>query len=158
MCTFSCTVHAHGHVDCSEHFNKLGRPNFTFGEGLMKIWVHLATLWGFEKTWWTDRQTEKWSNTQIFWKFDQDQTWFSREKISWGLGGCLWFLIGDLKDGVIFDIIDHIDSWYGRYPEIFIKIWHDLAVKEKVGLGGCWWFLTGDLEDWGHLLHHKSCW
>ena len=27
---------------------------------------------------------------------------------SWGLGGCLGFLIGDLKDGVIFEIIDHI--------------------------------------------------
>ena len=25
-----------------------------------------------------------------------------------GLGGCLGFLTGDLKDGVIFDILDHL--------------------------------------------------
>ena len=60
-----------------------------------------------------------------------------------GLGGCLWFLNGDLKDGVIFDIIDHIDSWYGRYPEMFIKIRYDLAEKEE---GRTWRMLM--VPDW----------
>ena len=81
------------------------------------------------------------------------------------LGGCwsflngylkdcvkLMVLVGDLKDGIIFDIIDHIDSWYGRYHEISFKIDMIWLRKGMFGLGGCWWFLTGDLEDWGELL------
>ena len=37
------------------------------------------------------------------------------------------FLTGDLKDGVIFDIIDHVGRLLGRYPESLMKI--------RVGLG-----------------------
>ena len=37
--------------------------------------------------------------------------------LHWGLGGCWEFLTVDLKDGVIFDIIDQVDRWLWRCPE-----------------------------------------
>ncbi len=48
------------------------------------------------------------------------------------------FLIGNMKDGVTFDIVDHVDRWLGRYPESLMKIQHDLAEKRlfpRVGVG-----------------------
>ena len=63
------------------------------------------------------------------------------------LGECWWFLIDDLKDGVIFYIIDHIGRWSGRYHESLMKIRHDLADWLHFGFRGGWGFLTGDLED-----------
>ncbi len=50
----------------------------------------------------------------------------------------------------MFDIIDHVDGWSGRYPESFIKIGHDLAKPEL----GAWKTLRVPdwrLEGWGHL-------
>ena len=38
----------------------------------------------------------------------------------------------DLKDGIIFDIIYYVGGWSGRYPESFMKIWHDMAEKKLV--------------------------
>ena len=55
-------------------------------------------------------------------------------------------MTGDLNDKVIFDIIDHVGRWSGRYPESLIKIGHDLADKKFVpglglglGVGGWGW-------------------
>ena len=65
--------------------------------------------------------------------FGEDLTWFGWKSLSWG------FLIGDLEDGVIFDIIDHVERWFGRYPESLVKIRHDFAEKKcvpgRVGVG-----------------------
>ena len=74
-----------------------------------------------------------------------------------GLGGCLWFLIGDLEEGVIFNIIDYV---WGQYPESLMKIWHDLAAWHNLGLGVRWGFLTGDLEDEikFEIIHHAGWW
>ena len=49
-----------------------------------------------------------------------------------GLGGHWGFMTGDLKDGVISDILDHVGIWLGRYPEIFMKIRRDMAEKQFV--------------------------
>ncbi len=49
------------------------------------------------------------------------------------------FLIGDLEDGVTFDIIYHVDRWLGRYPESLMKIRHDLAQKKLFSGGGLGW-------------------
>ncbi len=46
-----------------------------------------------------------------------------------GLGGCGGFVTGDLKDMVIFDIINHVGSCQGVYPESLIKIGHDFTEK-----------------------------
>ena len=43
-----------------------------------------------------------------------------------GLGGCKGFLTGDLEDGVIFDILNHVSRLLGRYPESLVKIRYDL--------------------------------
>ena len=43
------------------------------------------------------------------------------------LGGHWWFLTGVLEDGVIFDILNHLDSLWWSYPECFVKIWLHLA-------------------------------
>ena len=43
-------------------------------------------------------------------KFDEYPTWF-RSGINLGLGGHWEFLTGDSKDGVIFDIINHVGRW-----------------------------------------------
>ena len=51
-------------------------------------------------------------------------------------------MIGDLEDGVTFDIIDHVDRLLGRYPESLMKIRHDLAEK-KLFPGGGWGFGLG---------------
>ena len=50
------------------------------------------------------------------------------------------FLTGDLKDGIIFDIINHVGRWYGRYPESFMKIQHDMAEENVVPSGVGWVF------------------
>jgi len=63
----------------------------------------------------------------------------------------LMVLTGDLKNGVICDIIDNIGTLSGRYPERLMKIHHDLADWLHLGLGGHWGFLTGDFIGWGHL-------
>ena len=58
--------------------------------------------------------------------------------LHFGPGWHWGFLIGDLKDGLIFDIIDHVRRWFGRYPGSLMNIWHDLAEKKFVpgwGLG-----------------------
>ena len=47
-------------------------------------------------------------------------------------------MIGDLEDGVIFDIIDHVDRWLGRYSESLMSVQHDLAEK-KLFPGGVGW-------------------
>ena len=39
---------------------------------------------------------------------------------------------GNLKDGVIFDIIDPVGKRSGRYPESLMKIRHDMAEKKFV--------------------------
>ena len=78
---------------------------------------------------------------KIPWKFGEDLTWFGWESLSWELGGHWGFLIGDFEDGIIFDIIDHVSRWLGRYPESLIKIGYDLAEKKFVprsGWGWCW--------------------
>ena len=54
---------------------------------------------------------------KISWKFDEDLVWF-RSGLYLGLGGCWEFLTGYLKEGVIFDIINHVGIWYGRYHDI----------------------------------------
>ena len=62
----------------------------------------------------------------------------------WGNEG---FLTGNLKDGVILDIIDHASRWLGRYPVSLMNIWHDLAASLHLGDGGHEGFLTGDLNE-----------
>ena len=68
------------------------------------------------------------------------------------VGGCQGFLIGDLVDRVIFDImVDH--QWpEGRCPESFVLISLSEVCKEwgilhGIVLGGGWGFLTWDIED-----------
>ena len=133
-------------------FCSISVPSF-FKQYVYKLSSAKDWLWGFRLLIVLDRRFEglcefihwRWCGRfpgDLSWKFDEDQLLFGRERISWGLE-CWWFLIGDLKDGIIFDIIDHIDSWYGRYPEIFIKIRHDLAEK---GEGGTWRMLM--VPDW----------
>ena len=53
--------------------------------------------------------------------------------ISLKLVGYWWFLVGDLEDGILFDIVDHVDICFGRYPVIFVKIRHD---SQKALAGG----------------------
>ena len=54
-CTYVlCAVCACRHVPYPNFFNQLLRPNLTYAEGLVKVWLHLAILWGYEKR---DRQT-----------------------------------------------------------------------------------------------------
>ena len=36
----------------------------------------------------------------------------------------------------MFDIIDHVDRWLGRYPESLMNIRHDLAEKKLFPGGG----------------------
>ena len=43
------------------------------------------------------------------------------------LGGRWWFLTGYLEDGVILDMLDHLERPPGTYPESFLKIWLNLA-------------------------------
>ncbi len=43
----------------------------------------------------------------------------------WGSGR-----VGGLKDGITFDITDHVGRWLGRYPEGLMKIQHYLAEKK----------------------------
>ncbi len=38
--------------------------------------------------------------------------------------------VPDFNEGVIFDIIDDVVRLLGRYPEILMKIQHDLAEKK----------------------------
>ena len=64
-----------------------------------------------------------------------------------GLGLCLWFLTGDLQVGVIFDIIDHVGRWSGRYHKSLMKMGHVLADWFHLGLGGQWGFLIGEIGD-----------
>ena len=61
---------------------------------------------------------------KLSWKFDKDPTWF-RSGLNLGLGEQWEFLTGDLKDGVIFDIIDQVGRWNGRFPESLMMIQHD---------------------------------
>ena len=58
-----------------------------------------------------------------------DIIWLLKEKV--GLGGYWWFLTGDLEDGVIFEIMNHVVKLYWRYSERLIRIGHDLAEKGK---------------------------
>ena len=58
-----------------------------------------------------------------------------------GLWGCSWFLTGDLEEGVIFNIIDQVGRWLGKYPESLLKIQHDIVDCLHLGLGGWWRFL-----------------
>ena len=69
------------------------------------------------------------------WKFDEDPTLF-RSGLILGLGGRLGFLPGDLKEGVIFEIIYHVGRWLGRYPESLMKTWHYMAENDLVPIGG----------------------
>ena len=62
--------------------------------------------------------------------------------VSGGLGGHLGFLTRDLKDCVIFDIVDHIGWWLWNCPESLIKIRLDLGLG-SYSLGGVGWFLLG---------------
>ena len=46
------------------------------------------------------------------------------------------FMTGDLKDGVILHVLDHLGIPQGTYPESFVKIWPYLALKLNVTLKG----------------------
>ena len=46
------------------------------------------------------------------------------------------FLTGDLEDGVMLDMLDHLGIPQGTYPESFVKIWPYLALKLNVTLKG----------------------
>ena len=64
------------------------------------------------------------------------------KSISWGHGGWWGFLIGDLEDGVIYDIIDHV---YIYDWEDILKVWwrSDMIwLRKSFSLGwvGCWVF------------------
>ena len=92
---------------------------------------------------------------KIFWKFDEDPTWFRSDQ-NLGLGGHWEFLTGDLEDGVIFDIINHVSRSLGRYPESLMKIRQDLD------MAWIWTWRTLRVPDWrlggwGHLWHNTSC-
>ena len=39
------------------------------------------------------------------------------------------FLTGDLKDRVIFDIVDPVSRWLGRHPKGLMKIQHDVTLS-----------------------------
>ena len=65
----------------------------------------------------------------LSWKFDQDQTWYGWESLSGGLGRPWRFLIGDLEDGVTFDIKGHVGGWLWGCLEGLMKIWHDWLRK-----------------------------
>ena len=78
---------------------------------------------------------------KISWKFDEDPTWF-RSGLHLGLGGHWRFLTGDLKDEVIFDIMDCVDWLLRRYYKVWWrsdKIW--LIKKFVLGMGGGVWRL-----------------
>ena len=57
-CFHALCVHT-GMCTALSIFYPFGRPNFTFGEGLVKIWIHLVTLWGFEKNVMAIKKSEK---------------------------------------------------------------------------------------------------
>ena len=85
---------------------------------------------------------------KISWKFDENPTWF-QSGLNLGLGGRWGFLTGDLKDGVIFDNIDHACRWYGKYTESLMKIRHDYAGKKFIrGMGWGWVVFFVKFKDW----------
>ena len=92
-------------------------------------------------------------------KFDQYRIWLGWERVSLGLGGCWWFLPGNLEDGIIFDIIDHVVRWHERYTESLIKIRQDLTEKGYFGdledVDGSWldtWRMGSSLTSYIMLL------
>ena len=78
---------------------------------------------------------------KVWWR--SDMVWLRKERV--GLGGCWWFLTGDLEDGGPLYIIDHVGRWYGRYPESLMKIRHDMAEKKLVP-GGRW--VLAKFKEW----------
>ena len=42
-----------------------------------------------------------------------------------------WFLTGNLENGVIFDIIDHVGKCSRRYPESFVKFKYLLSQSKS---------------------------
>ena len=56
----------------------------------------------------------------------------------------------DFKDGC-----DYIDSWYGRYPEIFLKILYDLAEKGEGRIRRMLMDPDWRLGRWVSSLHHR---
>ena len=53
-----------------------------------------------------------------------------------------------MEDGVIFEIIDHVGRWLGRYPESLMKIGHDLVEKKFVpGSGSGWGWVFSMFKD-----------
>ena len=80
---------------------------------------------------------------KISWKFDEDHTWCS----CWpAFGTCRTLKVPDwwLEEGVIFDIMDHVSRWLGRYPESLVNIKHGLAVWPIF-----WTTLT--FSQWSHM-------
>ena len=56
------------------------------------------------------------------WKFDEDPTWF-RSGLNLGIQGLSGFLTGDLREGVIFDIIDHVGRlFFFRHQRFLLKV------------------------------------
>ena len=78
------------------------------------------------------------------------------------LGGCWWFLTGDLKNRVILDIMDHFDWPQGRYPERFMLIYLLKVCQEPPVLDGVSWRMLRvpdrKLRGQGHTWHHESSW
>ena len=95
---------------------------------------------------------------RISWKFDEDRIWFDWGRVSWELGGYWLFLTGDLKDGIIFDIICHFVRCYGRY----LKFWSrsEMIWLRKDNLETWKILMVPDrgLEGWGHPWFHRSSW
>ena len=82
------------------NFKQLGRPNFTYAEGLVKFWLYLAEQWSvenFDKTWRTNNQS---SNCQIYIRMQnliclKDQ-WWAFDPPLWDSGPILNASVGQV--------------------------------------------------------------
>ena len=66
-------------------------------------------------------------NLSQIWKLTVYHIWLKWNMVKFGGFQC--FLTGNLEDGVILDMLDHLGRPQGSYPESFVKIWIHFAQK-----------------------------
>ena len=78
------------------------------------------------------------------------------------LGGCWWFLTGNLEDGVILDILDHHHmSFLTCVPNFSSLAWLEVCQEPSILEVRTWMMLMVPdwrLGGWGRLWCHGSSW